>query len=109
MRRTAVLAAALMAAGGCQHPAADPADGPDAMAWAQGRIRSVDARRGFAIVECDLLPAAGRRLRVIADGRAAGWVRITERRRGAWVAAEIEEGEPRVGDWVVGAGFAAED
>jgi hypothetical protein len=36
-------------------------------------------------------------------------VRITERRRGAWVAAEIEEGEPRVGDWVVGAGFAAED
>ena len=63
-----------------------------------GRVAHVNRAEGYVILECPLAPAAGRVERLLREGRAVAEVRVTARRQGDYVAAEIRSGEPQVGD-----------
>ncbi len=100
----AAAAALLLAAGaaGCATPAPPPGGGPPpapaAPAWVQARVIRVHPAERYVILECDALPPAGLRVRLLRAGLPCGVLEVTPRRRGAWVVADIVEGYPQPGD-----------
>jgi hypothetical protein len=63
-----------------------------------GRVAYVDREQGVAILECTVLPAGQPDISVARGGVPVARLRVLDRRRGPYVAAEILEGTPRKGD-----------
>ena len=60
----------------------------------------VNPRHGYVILECTVLPNAGEEAKVYRGDDVVAELRVTERRRGSFVAADILRGTPQAGDAV---------
>ena len=74
---------------------AGPADVPGA-----GRILRVNGKLGYVLIEGAGRFATGQDVIVFRDGQAVGRVKISAPRQRPYYSADIEEGEPQVGDVV---------
>ena len=64
------------------------------------RVIRVNPTYRYVILECTVLPTEGEEARVYRKQDMVGTARITSRRHGPFVAAEILEGDPQRGDTV---------
>ncbi|MBN1268642.1 MAG: hypothetical protein JXB04_03565 [Kiritimatiellae bacterium] len=60
----------------------------------------VNPEHRYVILECTVLPNAGEEAKVYRGDDVVAELRVTERRRGSFVAADILSGVPRAGDAV---------
>lgn len=66
----------------------------------------VNAEHDFVILDCYVLPRPGEEMTIWRQGRRVAIVRVTNRRRPPFVAADIVAGTPRRGDTARGEHWA---
>lgn len=66
-----------------------------------GTVHHVNARAGFVVLRCTLLLSPGERVTVMREGRRVARLILRPESNGSMRAADIEEGQPLRGDWVV--------
>jgi hypothetical protein len=100
----ALAAAALALAGGCRSAAPPPRPATPSAGEVRsvdiGRIARVQEAHPYVIVQCVSLPSIGEAARVYRKGHLAGKLRVCGPFESPFVAAEIVQGRPRVGDRV---------
>ena len=96
-----VLAAALGGLAGCAHFGPKKPEVPEATlpTWV-GRVVMVDAVHRFVLVDAGSgsAPAAGRDVVTLRDKRQTALLRVTAEARPPYIAMDIVEGEPALGD-----------
>lgn len=95
--RGALLAGALVFAGGCATPPT-PVPPPPAPPRVQGTLIRVNSAAGLVVAECAILPSPGEEARVLRDDRAVGRIRFTPPARFPYMTADVLDGQPMVGD-----------
>jgi len=107
---TRALILLLIAAGlaGCattKPPPEQPVPSEPHIAPHYGHVSRVNQTDGYVILECTFLPSAGEEITLYRDRskRVSSRVRVNSVSSGHWVAAEIVEGNPMIGDWFLGA------
>ncbi|OQW97808.1 MAG: hypothetical protein BWK77_00840 [Verrucomicrobia bacterium A1] len=65
-----------------------------------GRVLSVNAERGYVVVECGSLPSPGEEAKVFRGEQAVALLRISGPSRPPFVTADIVDGQPQPGDTV---------
>ncbi len=96
-----VLASALVGLPGCAHFGPKKPEAPEATlpTWV-GRVVMVDAVHRFVLVDAGSAsaPAAGRDVVTLRDKRQTALLRVTAEERPPYIAMDIVEGEPALGD-----------
>lgn len=96
-----VLAAALGGLAGCAHFGPKKPEVPEATlpTWV-GRVIMVDTLHRFVLVDAGSgsAPAAGRDVVTLRDKRQTALLRVTAEARPPYIAMDIVEGEPALGD-----------
>jgi hypothetical protein len=96
-----VLAAALAGLAGCAHFGPKKPEVPEATlpTWV-GRVVMVDTVHRFVLVDAGSgsAPAAGRDVVTLRDKRQTALLRVTAEARPPYIAMDIVEGEPALGD-----------
>ncbi|MFH0954378.1 MAG: hypothetical protein V1873_08620 [Verrucomicrobiota bacterium] len=97
-------AAALLAAG-CRSVPRPPAAAPAATVMVEveipaGRVMHVNERDGYVILRCESLPSPGEEARVYRGEQRVGRLSITGPGHSLFMAADIIEGAPQIGDTV---------
>lgn len=73
-----------------------------------GQVVRVRGAERYVVIECGWPPPAGTEVALMRGGAEVGRARVTARRRGVFVTAEMLKGEPAVGD-AIGPAGGAED
>ena len=94
-RAWGVVLGAWVAAAGCR--TVGPA-GEDVGRRPCGRVIRVNPADRYVVLECGLAPPVGASVDLMRDGQVAARVRATAMRWGPYVAADVEQGDPAVGD-----------
>ena len=96
-----LLAAAMCGASGCAHFGPKKPEVPEATlpTWL-GRVVMVDNFHRFVLVDAgsSSAPAAGREVVTLRDKRRTALLRVTAETRPPYIAMDIVEGEPALGD-----------
>lgn len=96
-----VLAAAIGGLAGCAHFGSKKPEVPEATlpTWV-GRVVMVDTVHRFVLVDAgsSSAPAAGRDVVTLRDKRQTALLRVTAEARPPYIAMDIVEGEPALGD-----------
>lgn len=73
-----------------------------------GQVVRVRSAGQYVVIECGWPPPAGTEVALMRGGVEVGRARVTARRRGVFVTAEVLKGEPAVGD-AIGSTGGSED
>ncbi len=98
----AVMAVAIAAAG-CRAPqlaSESPDPVPEMRLFPDAEVIYINPRLEYVILKCAVMPVEGDTLVVYSHGRPEGRVRVRPGSRTPFVAADILDGAPRVGDYV---------
>lgn len=97
------MVAAAAALGGCasvDRPSVDAA--AEVIQWRPaGQVLRSRPEQGWVVLECVLAPPVGSVVPLArGEDRQVGRVRITKRKEGDLIIAEIVDGRPEPGDWI---------
>jgi len=93
----------VLAATGCHAPRAmetEPVSAQEMRLFPEAEVMYINPRLEYVILKCAVMPAAGDIWTVYNRGRPEGRIRIRPGARLPFVAADILDGAPRVGDYV---------
>jgi hypothetical protein len=108
MKHLLILFVIVAALTGCTTPPPAPPPPPPRephIAPHYGHVSRINQIDGYVILECTYLPTTGEVITLYRDRnkRVSSRVRVNSNSSSHWVAADIVEGNPMIGDWFLGA------
>lgn len=89
-----------IASAGCRAPRVALESPPEMRLFPEAEVIYINPRLEYVILKCAVLPVEGDTLTVYSQGRPEGRVRVRPGAQSPFVAADILDGAPRVGDYV---------